>query len=132
MKMPDGKSLRESLLEPGLIEGFQVFLVIRSLSASFSAGDWEIPCWNLDPIIDYLFEEEITAINYIPLSSEWEENKPTGLLRSQVTIHLDLDIRKYMRLLPIRHNNILVGPSLCVEVNMEDQSSTEGTSFSDG
>lgn len=64
----------------------------------------------LDPIIDHLFED-ITAINSFPLSSEYNGRKISlpGLLRSQVTIQLDLDIRKYMRLLPIRHNNILVG-----------------------
>lgn len=39
--------------------------------------DREIRCLNLDPIIDHLFEEEITAINSFPLSSEWEENKLT-------------------------------------------------------
>jgi hypothetical protein len=28
-------------------------------------------------MLDHLFEEEITAINSIPVSSEWEENKLT-------------------------------------------------------
>lgn len=37
--------------------------------------NWEVPCWELIPIIEHLSMEEELAIKSIPLSAEWERDK---------------------------------------------------------
>lgn len=37
--------------------------------------NWDVPCWDLIPIVEHLFVMEQDAIKSIPLSIEWENDK---------------------------------------------------------
>lgn len=83
--------------------------------------DWDIPAWNLDPILQHLSQAEITAIKSIPLSSTWEPDRlvwpfeKSGEYEVRSGYHLQHAIRKKPSL-QSPHSSHVVNPRVWKQI----------------